>query len=126
MNGTHEAHAMFATRLMRLQRVRLLGSANLVQWRLCYPCQLRSRTRTFFAVDDGDEFPLETTTSRSRTAGQSYPRAKPGSTRVHQGMCQCSPLWVHTRSYRKCLGRGHGLRLEGDGLVGGIRWEPPT
>jgi len=33
MNGTHEAHAMFATRPMRLQRVRLLGSANLVQWR---------------------------------------------------------------------------------------------
>src|SRR6266849_9519998 len=80
----------------------------------------------FKTVDDGDEFPLETTTSRSRTAGQSYPRAKPGSTRVHQEMCQCSPLWVHTCSYRKCLGRGHGLRLEGDGLVGGIRWEPPT
>ena len=39
---------------------------------------------SFFAVGDGDEFSLEMTTSRSRTGSQSYPRARRGSTRVHQ------------------------------------------
>ena len=54
-------------------------------------------------------FSLEKTTSRSRTAGQSYPRARRGSTRVHRGKCSSPRVCKYLD--RRCLGRCHCMRL---------------
>jgi hypothetical protein len=73
--------------------------------------QLRSWTSGYHSSPwtMGTSFPLETTTSRSRTVDRSYPRARLGSTRVHRG--KCMPLRVSICSDRRCLGRCHCMRL---------------
>jgi len=83
-----------------------------------YPCQLCSRTRTFFAVEDGDKFPM-----RRR-------RAVPGQLANHirgQGK-------VRHGSTGECVARSGYARIadawvvvilctwEGDSLVGGYRF----
>ena len=83
-DSTHEAHMAL---MLHDARVALLVFANPVQRRpdsaVPFGCAPEPELAPFvdvglpfFAVGNEDEFPLEMTTNRSRTASQSYPRAR--------------------------------------------------
>jgi hypothetical protein len=119
----HEAHV---APMLHDARFALLVFEDPVQRRLRYSCRLRFRTgtnspRTSASHSSpwtmGTSLLLETTTSRSRTASESY-------SPVHRGNVRMA-LRMSTRSGRRCL--GPCIAKETDWLPVGVPvWRLPT